>query len=176
MSHPPSSDPSKAGTSILMKAASDELLESVLRDFESEKTPSGMSNGTAKSNSSLVDLLDQVQALYEKKKELNKRLQVAIFDLTYAQKYQTHGLSIEDAREDIEASVRIKTAVDQDGEKYWVKVESNSDDAVNDLESLSILNGLPNLKLRKAQKEFREALNMSFEVSRLTMKLEEELR
>lgn len=147
-----------------VKAASDDLLASALRDFELNRGD----DDSVKSNAKIVGLLNSVEALYSMKVELHKKLAAAYFSLTYAQRNEVHKTSIEDAREEIEAGVRLKESHATLG---WVQIERD----VKDLESLSLLSGLPSAKLRSCQKEFHEALDMVIEVDRLTREVEAEL-
>ncbi len=145
-----------------VKAASDELLNSALRNFELSRGD----DDSVKSNAKVIGLLDSVEALYSKKVELHKKLAAAYLSLTYAQRNEVHKTSIEDAKEEIEAGVRLK-----ESHAGWVQMERD----VEDLKSLSLLSGLPSAKLRSCQKEFHEALDMVIEVDRRTREVEAEL-
>ena len=147
-----------------MKAASDDLLAAALRDFEINRGD----DNSVKSNAKVIGLLNSVEALYSKKVELHKKLATAYFSLTNAQRNEVHKTSIEDVREEIEAGVRLKESHATLG---WVQIERD----VDDLESLSLLSGLPSAKLRSSQKEFHQALDMVIEVDRLTREVEAEL-
>jgi hypothetical protein len=148
-----------------LKIASDDLLESALAKFEAQK----IGDSVTKSNAILMGILDSVEALYNKKEELNKHLAASYFSLMCARKSHLHKLSIEDAREEIEAGVRLQEVREEGA--GWVQMEGN----VDDLESLCLLSGLPSAKLRSCQREFQKALDMVMEVDRLTREVEAQI-
>ena len=156
----PASSGNMAGSSL--RLVSENLLESALAEFEAQSREESVTI----SNEVVVD---SVEALYNKKVELNKHLARAYFSLMCARKNDVHKFSVEDAREEIEASVRLQN--DRQGGAGWVHIERD----IDHLESLSLLNGLPGARLRSCQREFRKALDLVIEVDRLTREVEAEI-
>ena len=159
----PASSGNMAGSSL--RLVSENLLESALAEFEAQSREESVTI----SNEAVVGFLDSVEALYNKKVELNKHLARAYFSLMCARKNDVHKFSVEDAREEIEASVRLQN--DRQGGAGWVHIERD----IDHLESLSLLNGLPGARLRSCQREFRKALDLVIEVDRLTREVEAEI-
>ena len=158
----PASSGNMAGSSL--RLVSENLLESALAEFEAQSREESVTI----SNEAVVGFLDSVEALYNKKVELNKHLARAYFSLMCARKNDVHKFSVEDAREEIEASVRLQN--DRQGGAGWVHIER-----ILIIWSPFLLNGLPGARLRSCQREFRKALDLVIEVDRLTREVEAEI-
>ena len=126
-----------------MKDKADTLLKHALEVFEEEaarKQKEGTNN-----NAKVVALLEGVEEYYKSRKEANEALGKAHFKLALAQKNNRHKLSIDDMREEISPT-------------FFIGSENGS--ALIDLDSLSLLSGLPSIEMRVAQKEFKKALTL----------------
>lgn len=128
-----------------MKDKADTLLKHALEVFEEEaarKQKEGTNN-----NAKVVALLEGVEEYYKSRKEANEALGKAHFKLALAQKNNRHKLSIDDIREEISPT-------------FFIGSENGSREASIDLDSLSLLSGLPSIEMRVAQKEFKKALTL----------------
>ena len=132
-----------------MKQRSDELLAQALETFELERLSP---KKPVRENAEVVQVLERAQRYYRVRKEANEALGKAIYRLSLAQKNSIHKLSVDDMREEIEPAVTIQGREDIDG-----IVDENGNTPV-DLDSLSLLSGLPSTEMRIAQKEFKKTL------------------
>jgi hypothetical protein len=127
-----------------MKEASDALLQKALDLYESDKK-----NGGGNENAKVMQCLEGVERYYKSRKEANEALGKARFRLALAQKNSMHKLSIDDMREEITPTFRI----DCEG-------GDGNGNASIDVDSLSLLSGLPSTEMRVAQKEFKKTLSL----------------
>ena len=133
-----------------MKKHSDELLQHALEVFELERNPS---NKRESKNAEVVHVLESAQEYYKMRKDANEALGKSYFKLALAQKNSIHKLGVDDMREEILPTFRIKSR----GEEY----DDNANDNTSmDLDSLSLLSGLPSIEMRRAQREFKKALRL----------------
>jgi hypothetical protein len=136
--------------------AADAMLNSAIMEFE--KAHSAEHQGKwRKENQEILRVLEGVEDYYNHRKLVDAQLGKAFFKLTTAQKNSMHKLSIEDMREDIEPTFTLNSSENKvEGKEDEQEHEQEEDD----LESLSLINGLPTIELKVAQREFRKTLRL----------------